>query len=188
MSKPELTKQLMADTLKTLASDKHLDKITISEIVNVSGLNRQTFYYHFTDKQDLICWIFDTEVATLTDKNNNNTLLDDVAEYIYSEKEFYTDALTSEVQNNLREHIYRVCHTRCLKKLLSILGNRQMDEKIFEVYARFFTHAIVGSFVQWAQEGMKTDDIHFLEEFAPFINDQLISFVERYAKKREYKL
>lgn len=182
MSKPELTKQLMADTLKKLASDKHLDKITISEIVNESGLNRQTFYYHFTDKQELICWIFDTEVAILTDKNNNNTLLDDVAEYIYSEKEFYTDALTSEVQNNLREHIYRVCHTRCLKKLLSILGSRQMDEKVLEVCARFFTHAIVGNFVQWAQEGMEINNMQFLEEYAPFINEQLVLFVERYAK------
>ena len=74
MPKPELTKKLIADTLKKLASGKHLDKISISEIVDAAGLNRQTFYYHFQDKQELICWIFDTDIATLTDKKQNNTL------------------------------------------------------------------------------------------------------------------
>ena len=35
--------------------NKRLDKISISEIVGAAGLNRQTFYYHFRDKQELIC-------------------------------------------------------------------------------------------------------------------------------------
>ncbi|MEA5068147.1 MAG: TetR family transcriptional regulator, partial [Christensenellaceae bacterium] len=69
MSKPELTKQLLASTLKKLASGKHLDKISISEIVAAAGLNRQTFYYHFQDKQELICWIFDTDIARIMDEH-----------------------------------------------------------------------------------------------------------------------
>ena len=187
MPKPELTKKLIADTLKKLASGKHLDKISISEIVDAAGLNRQTFYYHFQDKQKLICWIFDTDIATLTDKKQNNTMLDDIVEYIYSEKDFYIDALTSEVQNNLREHIYEVCHSRCIDELLSILGKRKMDEKALDLFARFFTHAVVGSLVQWAQEGMQTDNIQFLEEYAPIIKEQLVSTVERYANGKKDK-
>ena len=180
MPKPELTKQLIADTLKKLASGKHLDKISISEVVETAGLNRQTFYYHFQDKQELICWIFDTDIAGLTDKKQNNTLLDDIAEYIYSEKEFYIDALTSEMQNNLREHIYKVCYDRCMEELLSILGNRKLDEKVLILISRFFTHAVTGNLVQWAQEGMKVSDMQFLEEFSPIIKEELASIVERY--------
>jgi len=181
MPKPELTKKLIADTLKKLASDKHLDKISISEIVDAAGLNRQTFYYHFKDKQELICWIFDTDVASLTDKKQNNTLLDDIVEYIYSLQEFYIDALTSAVQNNLREHLFKYSYSRCMDELLSILGERHMDEKLLNLFGCFFAHAVVGILVQWAQEGMQTDSIQFLEECVPILKEQLVSVVESYA-------
>lgn len=182
MPRPEHTKQLIADTLKKLALDKHLDKISISEIVDAAGLNRQTFYYHFKDKQDLICWIFDTDVAGLTDKKQNNTLLDDLVECIYSEKDFYIDALTSEAQNNLRDHLYKAGYRRCVDEILSILGNRTMDERAIALYARIFTNAMIGSLVQWAQEGMKTDDMQFLEEYAPLIREHLVYAVDRSAE------
>jgi probable dihydroxyacetone kinase regulator len=182
MPRPEHTKQLLADTLKKLASNKHLDKITISEIVNEAGLNRQTFYYHFKDKQDLICWIFDTDVARLTDKNHNNTLLDDLVEYIYSEKDFYMDALTSEAQNSLRDHLYQVGYSRCVDEIMLILGSRKMDKRAIALYARIFTNAMIGCLVQWAQEGMKTNDMEFLEEYAPLIQEHLTYAINRSAE------
>ena len=182
MPKPELTKKLIADTLKKLASGKHLDKISVSEIVNTAGLNRQTFYYHFQDKSDLICWIFDTDFAALTDKNENNTLLDDMVEYMYSEKEFYIDALTSTMQNNLREHFYKVWYKQCIDAFLSMLDKRTMDEKAIIMFACLFTNALTGSLVQWAQEGMQADDIPFLEEYVPMFRELLVAVVENYAK------
>jgi len=47
MAKPELTKQLIAQTLKKLMLNTPLDKISVQEIVDACGLNRKTFYYHF---------------------------------------------------------------------------------------------------------------------------------------------
>jgi len=62
-----------------------------------------------------------------------------------------------------------------------------MDEKALDLFARFFTHAVVGSLVQWAQEGMQTDNIQFLEEYAPIIKEQLVSTVERYVNGKKDK-
>jgi len=181
MPKPERTKMLLADTLKKLSAHKHLDKISISEIVEEAGLNRQTFYYHFRDKQELICWIFDTDMASLTDKNHNDTLIDDIVVHIYSERSFYIDALTSEAQNNLREHLFASCYRRCLDELSPLLGSKTMDEKALVMFVRFFTHAVVGTLVEWAQNGMPTDSTQFLEEFAPVLTELLFSVVKNYA-------
>lgn len=187
MPKPELTKKLIADTLKKLVTMKHLNKISIAEIVDVAGVNRQTFYYHFRDKQELICWIFDTDIAMLTDKNQNNTLIDDIVEYVYSEKEYYIDALTSEVQNNLREHIYNICYIRCMNEILAILGDEKIDEKAINLFTRFFTNAVTGSLVQWAQEGMKNDIIQFLGNYAPIMKEMLASVISIYVKNDKIK-
>jgi len=182
MPKPELTKKLLADTLKKLISQKPLDKISVGEIVDAAGLNRQTFYYHFTDKQELVCWIFDTEAAMLTDKKQNNTLFDDLMEYIYSEKEFYIAALTSDAQNNLREHIYNIGCNWITNKIISVLGEREMEENAITLFSCFLSNAAVGSLVRWAQEGMKTNPNQYNEDYSPIMVDYLEFLVDKYSK------
>ena len=43
-----ITKIAMAQSLKRMLLIKDLDKITISDITNDCGINRQTFYYNFS--------------------------------------------------------------------------------------------------------------------------------------------
>ena len=48
----------MGQALKQLARKKPFDKISVSDITAVSGYNRQTFYYHFQDKYELLNWVY----------------------------------------------------------------------------------------------------------------------------------
>ncbi|MEG0157627.1 MAG: TetR family transcriptional regulator, partial [Anaerovoracaceae bacterium] len=57
----QTTKQALARALKKRAKHKSLDKITIVDIAEDCGVNRQTFYYHFHDIVDLVEWIFTRE-------------------------------------------------------------------------------------------------------------------------------
>lgn len=186
MSKPELTKQLIATTLKSLARKKPLDRISISEIVDTVSINRQTFYYHFADKQELVCWIFDTDINSLSSKNQNDSLVDEVSEYIYSEMDFYKDALTSECQNNLRDHIYATMFRRLIDEILAILGNRKMSEDVINLYARFFSSAAEGELVRWARGGMKESKQHYIWRYAPMLKDMLVHAVDMQAGKEPY--
>lgn len=43
--------------IKKLIKEKSLHKITIQDIVEESGLTRQSFYYHFHDICEIIEWI-----------------------------------------------------------------------------------------------------------------------------------
>jgi len=63
-----ITKIAVAQSLKRMLLIKDLDKITISDITNDCGINRQTFYYHFKDIYDLLEWIFANEVVKKIEK------------------------------------------------------------------------------------------------------------------------
>ncbi len=52
------TKLLIADALVELCNEQPLKKVSISDIVERTGKNRKTFYYHFEDKDALIIWKF----------------------------------------------------------------------------------------------------------------------------------
>lgn len=60
-----ITKKAIAASLKNLLKEKKLNKITVQDIADDCGINRQTFYYHFQDVYDLVEWICiqDTEKA-----------------------------------------------------------------------------------------------------------------------------
>ncbi|MDL2273991.1 TetR/AcrR family transcriptional regulator C-terminal domain-containing protein [Oscillospiraceae bacterium OttesenSCG-928-G22] len=182
MAKQELTKRLLADTLKKLCQTRPLDKISVREIAEAANSNRQTFYYHFKDKQSLICWIFDTDIAGVTDKNNNNTILDDIVEYFYSEREFYKAALASSVQNSLREHIFSLVRDRVLAQINEYADDTFLSAKETGVIASFFSHAAVGLLAEWAQSGMKPIFDDLSAEFWSITDNCLSYIVHQYAK------
>ena len=58
MSSSAITKSALCDSLKKLCEQKPFDKISISDITGECGLNRQSFYYHFQDKYELLSYIY----------------------------------------------------------------------------------------------------------------------------------
>ena len=52
------TKQALAKALQDLLRTKTLEEVRVSELCARCDLQRQSFYYHFQDKYDLVAWIF----------------------------------------------------------------------------------------------------------------------------------
>ena len=51
------TMLLISDAFVELCDEMPLRKVSISDIVERTGKNRKTFYYHFENKDRLIIWI-----------------------------------------------------------------------------------------------------------------------------------
>lgn len=51
------TKQKIASTMHEMMSRKAFEKITVKNLMDVSNMNRQSFYYHFRDTRDVLMWI-----------------------------------------------------------------------------------------------------------------------------------
>ena len=51
------TKEIIAKTFTELLDEKPMSKITVKDIVERCGVNRNTFYYHFKDIPDVVEFI-----------------------------------------------------------------------------------------------------------------------------------
>ena len=49
-----LTRNLLKNALVQLMQEQHIAKISIRAICEVAGINRSTFYVHYTDQYDLL--------------------------------------------------------------------------------------------------------------------------------------
>ncbi|WP_443623509.1 TetR family transcriptional regulator [Catenibacterium sp.] len=61
----EITKHALEDSLKVLLLRKPFNKITMGGLIKECGINRMTFYYHFTDMPHLLSWIILEEIHQL---------------------------------------------------------------------------------------------------------------------------
>ena len=56
------TKQKIAQALRQLMAQTPFQKITVGNLMDVTGMKRQSFYYHFQDTRDVLMWICRQEV------------------------------------------------------------------------------------------------------------------------------
>ena len=56
------TKQKIASTMHEMMVRKSFEKITVKNLMDVSNMNRQSFYYHFKDTRDVLMWICQEKV------------------------------------------------------------------------------------------------------------------------------
>jgi AcrR family transcriptional regulator len=55
------TKQKIAQTLRQMMAQCRFQKITVGNLMDATGMKRQSFYYHFQDTREVLLWICQQE-------------------------------------------------------------------------------------------------------------------------------
>jgi len=148
MANNNLTKTAIANSLKKLMETQSIKKISVTDICSDCNINRKTFYYHFSDKYELISWIFDDEVFEYTLEKNESLYSYDGALFfltcIYNDKDFYFKAFQELGPESLREHLSKV-----LKPIIDEVIEPDDFEKEFTTLSDVFTDFLVSSILRW---------------------------------------
>ncbi|MCR5738056.1 MAG: TetR/AcrR family transcriptional regulator C-terminal domain-containing protein [Eubacterium sp.] len=173
MANSNITKRALAQSLKTLGAKKLFDKITVADITDDCGVNRQTFYYHFNDKYELLAWIYTQEMfIPLTEDLNFENWPDktlELLEYMKSQRKFITNTIKSS-NNFFADYLEKVLVELFEKAIDELDIYDSVNEHTRGVYARFFSYGITGVIVDWAKEGMKEDEKELSERIEAIVN------------------
>lgn len=181
MADAMITKKIIANGLKELTKKKSFEKITIKDITEVCGLNRQSFYYHFQDKYDLVDWIYYNEAVSVIAENlsidnwGNNILK--MLNIIKEEKYFYEGTLKLTVENCFREHLFNIT-CELFSKLIMGSSNHEFD-KDEKFVIEFYAYGIIGTIIHWIQSGMKESPEYICDQLQNVYNS-----TEKYIVKR----
>lgn len=109
MSDSSITKQALADALKSLLNQQPFCKISVGDICEACGMNRKSFYYHFQDKYDLLNWIFFSEFTARLKRHTELTgwqLLRELCVYLQENQTFYRRAFEVKGQNSFSDYFH----------------------------------------------------------------------------------
>ena len=170
------TKQALAVALKELILTMPFEKISIRDIVERCGVNRQTFYYHFQDKYELMNWIGEQDALpafhTGQPASFDNWVqgLERFCMLMQEKKGFYQRALKTVGQNAFPAFLQQLIIRFSLESIYSICEDREIDEEKCQFVVEFCATAFVGKLVVWAEKGMKEDPRPFVRQMKEIVD------------------
>lgn len=160
MSDSLITKKAIADAVKQLCREKPFAKISIGDITAACRLNRQTFYYHFQDKYELLSWIFYNDIfAVILEEisfDNWDEKMRQMLEIMKSEKSFYISTVKEE-EHTFEAYLFEMMKNLFLEAIDRLDQSRAVTQKEKEFDAEFFAYGICGVVISWAERGMRTE-------------------------------
>ena len=161
---PNRTKEMLAESLMKLLARRTLDKITIQDIVDDCGYNRQTFYYHFHDIYDLIDWIFAAQTQELIEKCRACGSLDvgveAVIAYMQENRRLILNVLRSVNGEKLLDNLYGSAQSIVLSALENHPGVQELSAEYRELVAEAFKYALAGLLIDWMRAGIPEDRVN----------------------------
>lgn len=184
----DMTKRLMVQSLKKYMVKKPLEKISVREITEDSGVNRQTFYYHFEDIYDMVKWMYQEEAVKCIEGLEGVLLWQDgilqILRYIEENKAICLCALNSMGHQHLKRFFYDDIHAIIKKTVYSIA---EQIPNVSPDYGEFLTHyysiALAALMESWLLGEIKQTPEELVKYIDITLNDQIRGALKRNGKK-----
>lgn len=159
MAEGNRTKKQIAQVLLHLVAEKPFSKITVQDMAKGAGINRQTFYYHFNDKKELLRWFYqqDSLCYLTTDELSLENWEEQARKMLVAMKAngaFY-QATVAEQQDILVQEFVTIT-SKLFHKLFETVDQEGLlseADKLF--YGRFFSYGCSGVMMDWIREGFQ---------------------------------
>lgn len=150
------TKKALIDAFVKLLNEKPFDKITIQELVDYCGVNRNTFYYHFQDIYMLLEEVLKQEenaiVQLLEEECNIRKCLQHIIDYMITNKKaichLYNSMNRETLENYLGHSLDIVLHAYFSIEFKDIF----LDNDKLNFILSFYKHGLVGCIMEWISE------------------------------------
>lgn len=183
------TQKFIMSTFMQLLEGESLDKITVRDIVEECEINRNTFYYHYSDIYDLLDDVFrvETEKFMSEDVDENTTFGEEyeraacfVLKYKKAILHIY-DSKKRDVLQNYLETLAFSFISRFVKKEADGYG---LPDEDIDYITGFYTHAIVGNTLGWIKRKLPSGQEKFIARTAGTFNATVKDMIRQCLEER----
>ncbi len=182
----EFTKKAIRNSFIKLLNEKPLKQITVRDIVDDCGVNRNTFYYHFQDIPQLIETIIqdyaDQVILEHPAMNSVEEYVDTIIGFALKNRNAVLHIYRSVNRDIYEQYQWRVCeHTAktFVNQLLEGCSADESDRKILIDYIKCVCFGIV---MGWLEEGMQTDIRPYAHRLFELKQGDLDLMIQRFKK------
>lgn len=158
---PNFTKKAIKDTFLSLLDERPLNRITVKDIVEACGINRNSFYYHFEDLPALLEEIIAERVRELIDSHPTMDSLEDccdtAAEFVQQNRRAIFHIYHSLSREVFERHLMEVCEYVVRTYVEVDFAGRPVAQQDKEMLIRYHKCEVFGNVIDWLNSGMEYD-------------------------------
>lgn len=176
----ERVRAKLRDAAFTLAHERPVDELTVSDIVDRAEVSRQVFYQHFRDRDDAIAYAFTVAFASTTGKIASDprarilALFDFAAEHRDMYRNVVPSAVTLRVVAAFRTELAPACEQIAREGAIAVIDVSGLAP---ESVSRF----LVGGFIEVLRSWMEDRDATDLHGRVTAALDTVGALLGRYA-------
>lgn len=168
---PPFTRNAMKKSLWKLLSVKPLSKITVRDIVDDCGINRNSFYYHFADIPTLVNETVKDQINKIIVQSNMDSMEDcqyKIYQGLLDNKKEILNIYHSVSRETLERYVMKLCEFTAEKYCSEYQGKSK------KMIVLFIESQLFGQYIGWMNTNMPSEMLEW--------NHQLCMMLKRGAE------
>ncbi len=170
------TRQIIARTLLELLREKPVAKITVKDIVEHCGVNRNTFYYHFRDIPDVVDFAMRQEMDRLLAgeirARSFPALFFNVISYLTANRSVILHVYNSLQREAFLHYLHSIADYAARQALQGFTGNSGLTPEEFETTCFTCRCFLEGILLDWLDQDMNYDLLQRLKAAGRLLTDK----------------
>jgi len=151
--------KMIREAFIKMLNDRPLNKITVKDIAAACEINRNTFYYYYTDVYALLSEIFQMELQTVIDEYNDTFSWEEsfivATKFALENKRAVYHIYNSMQREELVNYIYDVSGNVMIRYVEKISEDIPASAEDRKLIASFYQCALTQMIMRWISTGMK---------------------------------
>ncbi len=173
----QFTKKAIVEAFLELLNENPFDKISVVEIADRCGINRNTFYYYYKDIYALVEELFYTETQKIINEKANYESWAEAflqaLQFTVTNKRAVYHIYHSVNRDQLEQYLYDVTLSNMTSFVRRQAGDLYVREEDIQAVSIFYSAALLGLMLRWLYDGMKQELEVYVQEMGRLMDDNI---------------
>ena len=181
------TRKAIIQTFREMLEKSPLDKITVTNIIEKCGINRNTFYYYFRDIYDLLDSFFKEELEKVIEANaaeSLQNLLKAVMQMVKDNRQIVYHIFNSLNRNQLERYLFDSTNRHMYELVKKEAEGLNVTDDDIKYVAEFYQYAFMGSFLKYLWNDMKPEIDEYIDRLSTVIEGNIRQALINFSEKK----
>ncbi len=179
----DFTKKAIRSAFIKLLNEKPLKQISVRDIVDECGINRNTFYYHFQDIPQLLESIAREDANRIVLENPEihsiEECLDAIVSFSLENRRAVLHIFRSVNRDIFEQYQWRVCEYAVTTFIDGIPESKELSAEDRDVIITYVKCVCFGLVMNWLENGLQEDVRSFVHRMCQLKQGELLEMIHR---------
>jgi AcrR family transcriptional regulator len=179
----QYTKQLIQKKFIELLNERKLNKITVHDVAQACEINRNTFYYYYSNIYEVLTELFQREIQKVADEYKESRSWEEsflvATQFIQNNRAAVYHIYNSIRRVELENYIFDISGNVMYRYVDTIAKETQATEEDKKIIARFYKCALTDMVMRWIDDSLSDEPVKVITRIGQLFDGNILMSLKR---------